>query len=243
MIQRIAKSGFTLLEVLISLMILGVVTVTIFTVFSQTLNTWRKAAADMEKYGNARAFLDRISLELSGATIDRWSSIYFAGFSGGSGPRGSSFDELYFVSNAVSGDFAEIGYWLAGDGTLMRYYRNANLEFDRTSYDLFSGAESLDEVTEEGVASNISGLFFSFWKDGSTAWNTSMPPMAPGALRTWDSRPGTTFAETSTPFSTADDLKLPKAVRITLLIKDTYTQKNEYFSTVVYIPEAEVHNP
>ena len=64
------KKGFTFLEVLISLMILSIVTVSIFAIFTQGLDVWRKAISDMRKYESARAFLDMISAELIGATIE-----------------------------------------------------------------------------------------------------------------------------------------------------------------------------
>lgn len=235
------KRAFTLLEVMVSLMILSVITVSIFTLFAQTLNTWTKAAADMEKYSNARAFLDRISSELTAATIDRWNSIYFIGYIGPSGVRSSTFDEIYFVSNTASGDLAEIGYWLDDQGYIQRYQRTAGLKFADPNYLLFSATAS-NTTTIQDMASNITGLYFCYWKEGDTAWPTAMPPVTPPALRIWDSRPGTTFVETITPSDANDDSKLPEAVRVTIRIKDNFTKNDEFFTTVVYVPEAEIHN-
>ncbi|MFC2140457.1 prepilin-type N-terminal cleavage/methylation domain-containing protein [Candidatus Auribacterota bacterium] len=233
-------TGFTLLEVLIALMVLSVIMVAIFTIFSQALNTWRKAAADMEKYGNARAFLDRISTELSGTTITSWDSIFFLGSIEGSGPIGTFNDELFFVSNMTTSSntashLAEIGYWLDDDDDkLYRYYRDTGLDFENLSYDLFTTSPLPADATIEVIAENIEKLFFSYWRTGATVWDFPVT----STLRTWDSR--TNAAISATPADFYDDGKLPKAIKITLTIKDKYTQNDENFSTVIYIPKAEL---
>ena len=222
------KRGFTFLEVLISLMILSVVTVSVFAIFTQGLDVWRKAITDMNKYANARAFLDTISAELLGATIDPWGNLFFLGTNmstGSTSPYSDDGDVLYFFSNVTttatnSTHLAEISYWFtrtsALTGDINRYINTTGIDFSDSGYTPFANPAA----TAEAVAANIVGLNFEYWHTTNGNFGKS----------NWD----------STNDSIADEYaKLPEAVRITVTIRDDFNRQNEDFSTVVYLPESE----
>lgn len=237
--KRKHNAGFTLLEILVSMMILGFLTVSIFTIFSQTINAWTKAAQDMRKYSNIQAFFDRISLELTASTINSWGTLYMVGYPAGVGcPQTTNDDAMFFVCNVSdmqgnqSGELVEIGYWLDPTGNIKRYYKGTNVDYSDPSYTLYSASPPNADI--ETIASGISMLYFCFWEEGTTDWRSLSDP---NCLRTWDSR--LSADSVMTPGYFEDDRKLPSAVKVVVMVRNDFNSVDEYFSTVIYIPESE----
>lgn len=232
-------AAFTLLEVLISMMILGFLTVSIFTIFSQTINAWTKAAQDMRKYANIQAFFDRISLELTAATINSWGTLYAVGYPGGVGcPYTTNDDAFFFTCNVSdmmgnqSGELVEIGYWLDPTGNIKRYYKGTDVDYSNPAYTLYTSAPPASDI--ETIASDVQMLYFCYWEEGTTSWKNLNDPTC---LRVWDSR--LNADSVMTPGYFVDDRKLPTAVKVVVMVRNDFNRVDEYFSTVIYIPESE----
>ena len=65
----VAKSGFTLTEILVAVTILAITVAAIYTSFKGGLTSWTKGTIRMERYQNARAALEMMSREISAAII------------------------------------------------------------------------------------------------------------------------------------------------------------------------------
>lgn len=239
--DRKKTAAFTLLEVLISMMILGFLTVSIFTIFSQTINAWSKAAQDMRKYSNIQSFFDRISLELTAATINSWGTLYAVGYKGGVGcPYTTTSDALFFVCNASdmmgnqSGELVEIGYWLDPTKNIKRYYKGTNVNYSNPSYTLFTSSPPDSDI--ETIASDIEFLYFCYWEEGTTSWKNLTDS---SCLRYWDSR--LSADSVVTPGLFFDDRKLPTAIKVVVMVRNDFNKTDEFFSTVIYIPESETY--
>ncbi|MBU4312588.1 MAG: prepilin-type N-terminal cleavage/methylation domain-containing protein [Candidatus Omnitrophica bacterium] len=151
------RTGFTLVEMLISLAILAMIVASTFTIFSSSSKSWQKGEARSERYHNARAAIGKISMELSQAVIREDGLCRFIGEK----------DEVKFVSfvSSSSGVFeaAEIEYWLDKERKFL--LRNEDIEPD---YD-FSTQDQSDIL-----ADNISELGFSYYDgvDWSDTWDS-----------------------------------------------------------------------
>ncbi len=64
------KAAFTLIELLASMAILGVMTVLLFSAFDQTSKAWLQGESRVETYSSARAALDYMSRELAQAMVN-----------------------------------------------------------------------------------------------------------------------------------------------------------------------------
>jgi len=62
-------AGFTLLELLAVMVILSLITASLFTIFRQGTDTWRRSAARTEVYLKARQILDMMAREVKGAVF------------------------------------------------------------------------------------------------------------------------------------------------------------------------------
>jgi len=63
----VKKKGFTLIEVLIAVLILGIVLTTVYASYSGTFRIIRETSRDAEAYSMARGALDRMSRDLQSA--------------------------------------------------------------------------------------------------------------------------------------------------------------------------------
>ena len=204
-----SPTGFTLLEVVISIGIL----VVIMTIVYNTFNSSMKAFTAMENQGNAyaqaRIVLSRMSEEIA--------SIYFSGQNRNTGLLGEDrdeydlpFDSLHFTSlshvrwvkDSKESELCEIGYYLEKN------------EETRESF-LFRREDwNVDGTLEEGgrpleLAEGVDGLNFRYY-DGDE-W-----------VDEWDSRIKN---------------ELPNAIEVVLIMRDP-RQKRIAFSSIFPIPMA-----
>jgi prepilin-type N-terminal cleavage/methylation domain-containing protein len=120
------RSAFTLIELLASLAILGLIMTMLFTVFEQVNKAWLNGENRVETFTQARAILDLMSRELSQAIAT--SKISFHG----------ELNKVYFVSPVNANpdnhaDLCEVGY-----------------EFDKTAYP-FTFTRKLTEPTTANI--------------------------------------------------------------------------------------------
>ena len=146
--------GFTLMEVMIALLILGMVISVIWASFSNTIESKDYVETGNELYHSARWALDRMSRDLASAYVyrDVVHNSAFIGISHDSGD-GSPMDELHFTSfaheklraNSAESDQCEISYFVMLDPDTGKniLYRREDPYIDTEP---MSGGESLELV-------------------------------------------------------------------------------------------------
>lgn len=128
---RERDGGFTLLEVLLAVLILGVVLTTVYAAFTGTFRVVREAGAEDEAYAMARTVFDRLARDLAGLAPYKGDYEFTAVLEESEGnqfPRLSfrSRGHISFHADDVPGTVAMIGYGVE-EGTeengyvLMRY--------------------------------------------------------------------------------------------------------------------------
>ena len=161
------QRGLTLVEILISTLLMAILATTLIFVFRSGQTTWGKTKRGTAIYQNARAALGEMSRGLSGALISDDNVIYFLGAD----------NQVDFVCSLESDegtqyDLCEIRYYLnAGDKEVMkRLERNPD-------FDLSGGGSSSD------LAFQVTALGFKYWGEATTDWDTD-------ALTSWNSGTG-----------------------------------------------------
>ncbi|MCK4325347.1 prepilin-type N-terminal cleavage/methylation domain-containing protein [bacterium] len=213
----VAKSGFTLTEILVAVTILAITVAAIYTSFKGGLTSWTKGTIRMERYQNARAALEMMSREISAAIIiaaDGSYQIDFYGVDNTETVSGETVDDDYlcFVApvreDPDEPDLRKVRYELDETNRQLRRGTDDSIDGDITSD--FSFAQ---------LALNVKSLNFQYY---DSSW-----------LDSWDSRD--TSAESGTNASTEDSL--PTAVKITITVQDELKQEEEQtFSATVYLP-------
>jgi len=165
---RVARKGFTLVEILVATTILVIAMASIYVSFQGGVTAWAKGTARMEVYLNARAALDMMSREISSAMVNDWPvatgrRMDFLGLSG-SGTN----DQLFFMNPSPTGDLYKIEYWRNGSD-LMRYYKvSTSVTFPPPTI-----------ANSDILIPDVTKLGFQYYKD-----STSSPQ------NTWDSQVG-----------------------------------------------------
>ncbi|MDO8489399.1 MAG: prepilin-type N-terminal cleavage/methylation domain-containing protein [Candidatus Omnitrophota bacterium] len=248
------RAGFTLIEGLIVLAILGLLIGTLYIVFNTGLASWKKSEARLEIYQNSRSALEIMTREISAAIINPTApnppganSIYFLGYNAPSGLRANNIGgEIYFVgpgnadnTNGKS-DLCEMGYWLyKGDENvtnstndpryyvLMRYY----VTDDRSEPPNPTPPPVHDFDYDSPPASG--NIFSTGSSDQVVARISSV---------TFEYFDGTTWQPTwSSRTGGAQAGTLPKAVRITLVAQENaptgggITPQSKTFQNIAYL--------
>jgi general secretion pathway protein J len=208
-----SDKGFTLIEILIAIAILGVIMTIVYGSFIQTRKVMGAAEASVEGYREIRAAFRLMTSDISMAFLSpqQKETTLFVGTDESAG--GTPADNLDFTAyshhrrdpEAKESDQTEIGYFLRKgleeESALMRR------EKKRIDASPLSGGKVYE------VSSNILGLDLRY-RDSEGAWSDS-----------WDSR-----ATEGTP-------RLPSAVEITLIVQDRHGLEHPY-RTVVELPLA-----
>jgi hypothetical protein len=131
----ISRSGFTLMELVISGMIILVVSVTVYAVFAGGIGVWKRAYLNRNKGHALRLVIDKITGELRNTF--QISSIPFEGT-----------EESVSFASVVDGQVCRVSYFLDEDGNLCRRVQSYSDVFrDKDSsgkfYKLFPGVEEL----------------------------------------------------------------------------------------------------
>jgi general secretion pathway protein J len=203
-----AATGFTLLEVVISVAILVVILTIVYNTFNSSIKAFTAMENQGDAYAQARIVLNRMSEEIG--------SIYFSGDKR-TGLLGEDrdeddlpFDSLHFTSlshirwakDSKESELCEIGYYLEKDNET-----GESFLFRREDW-------NVDGTLEEGgrpleLAEGVDGLNFRYY-DGQE-WADE-----------WDSRITGT---------------LPKAIEIVLVMRDP-TRERISFSSIFPVPTA-----
>ncbi len=213
-----APKGFTLMELLVSIAILSILSVSCYIAFDTGLKSWRKSESRVERYQNARAALDMMARELQAAFIITAGGIYrlkeiISVYPGG----------IYFTTSAieVTTNVYEVGY-------MRRTNDNVLLKEIQTPPNITEG-----DGTASELAQSIIGLEFDYGyynNAGRTIWAWAS---------TWDST-----ANSVSNYNKAGELKNPDgisdAIRIGLAVQDAKSYESaQSFYTIVYLPNAE----
>ena len=198
----LAATGFTLLEIVISVAILVVILTIVYNTFNSSIKAFTAMEKQGDAYAQARIVLNRLSEEVG--------SIYFSGENRNTGLLGEDrdendlpFDSLHFTSlshirwvkDSKESELCEIGYYLETDNET-----GESFLFRREDW-------NLDGTLEEGgrpleLAEGVDGLNFRYY-DGEE-WADE-----------WDSRITGT---------------LPKAVEIVLVMRDPRRERISFSS-------------
>lgn len=213
------RYGFTLVEISIVMAILAILSISLFTVFRISTDSWRRMEAKLMLYQNGRMALERIGKDLSSVFIEPASSVHFLAFDETDLPNprikpGTGKDEIFFIASPLSdetgSDVCELGYWFrASDNMLMRHYVRST---DGVAYDFAFDNGTLD--TSYAMASYITDLQFKYFDGATSAW-----------VDVWDSSVSAT---------------LPRAVKVTIKVKEDIADnpQERIFSTTIHLPNS-----
>jgi len=206
--------GFTLLEILIAIFILGIVLSTIYAAYSGTMTVIRDVNDSSRAYKMARIAIDRMSRDLSSLQ-----------------PFKGAFVLQSEKSMIGSREFGLLTFWSAahlvfeedeyvGPPALITYFVKENQDgsFSLWRSDIVQGKPSTDKKTDRGViiCENLQAFNLKFYDEGgreSDSWDTMVHSAGPPKSR------------------------VPVLVQIELvLVNDRDAEKPHKFVTKVYLP-------
>jgi len=180
LIEKKTPKGFTLLEVLVAIFVLGMISTLVWQSFAQTVKAKNYVEAGNEMYHQLRWTLDKITYDLSCAFIGKGENEGLAGFVGNSRFSGDGIphDELNFLSfshvrynpEEKSSDQCEIGYFIAQDPLTEKFTL-----FRREDYTLDGEHEGgeINELVEGILAFNIRYYDGESWYDNWDSRNAA----------------------------------------------------------------------
>lgn len=205
--------GFTLLEILIAIFILGIVLSTIYAAYSGTLTVIRDLEDDSRIYAMARITLDRMSGDLS--SLQRFGDAFVLQSEKsriGNREFGSisfwSAAHLAFEEELLSGYPASIAYFVKED-------KDGGFSLRRS--DIAGAAPALDKQTGDGIiiCENVQALNLMFYDEGGQYYDS------------WDTASS----------SASQQGKPPVLVQIELILKNARDAEKPYkFITRVFLP-------
>lgn len=212
-IHDLDSRGFTLLEILIAVFILGVVLSTIYAAYSGTLTVIRELDESSRAYAMARTTLDRISRDLS--SLQRFGDAFVLQSEKsriGNREFGSlafwSAGHLVFEEDGVPGSPASIAYFVKED-------KDGGFSLWRSDV---AGARPSPERTTGGgliICQNLQAVNFKFFDESGRDYDS------------WDT------SSSSEPQKN----KPPALVQIELILANTRDAEKPYqFTTRVFLP-------
>lgn len=243
MIRREAASAFTLVELLLSTAILGLLAIVLTSLVGAVSRAWTAGEQQISKFQDGRAVLELISRELSHAVISpKLQFVQNPSFPGGVSQRANS-DSIFWqapVAETGAGNLAEVGYYLAADYQLRRFFVPPS---DAANYQIFtspnqptaSAAPWVTTFVSDAVSTPVATGVLAFWvrsydiNGDLVPWLSSVAPGV-GSLKYNSAahfqpavagRP-TSFKYTN-PSSTAQAHLLPNAVELTIVTLDPQT--------------------
>lgn len=205
--------GFTLLEILIAIFILGIVLSTIYAAYSGTLTVIKELDDDSRAYQMARITLERMSGDLS--SLRRFGDAFVLQSEKrriGSREYGSisfwSASHLAYEEEALSGYPASITYFVGEN-------KDGHLSLRRS--DIPGAGPDKDKQTGGGIVicENVQALNFTFYDEGGQYYDS------------WDTASS----------SASQKGKPPVLVQIELILKNIRDAEKPYkFTTRVFLP-------
>lgn len=205
--------GFTLIEILIAIFILGVVLTTIYAAYSGTLTTIKQLDSESRIYQMARTTLDRMNRDLS--SLQRFGDVFILqserttiGKSEFGSLRLWSSSHLVFEPDEVPGAPATIAYFVKED-------KDGGFSLWRS--DIADSKPSTDAKTTGGViiCDNLQAINLKFYDEGG------------GEHDTWDTASQAEFQKG----------KPPALIQIELVLANAEDAEKPYkFKTRVFLP-------
>lgn len=202
MIAGRKEAGFTLIEIMMALAILGLIMALVSVSFTNTVRARQRIEGQMDLYQMGRLALDTISRDIASAYLSNTSAMLqeneITGFFGKDGTEGDApNDELHFVTLARSDllpgpDITEVGYFLTP-------IKDMDAKFLQRRVDPFPDLEISEGGTVYDLAELVVGLNFRYL-DHENQWND-----------TWD--------------SVMNEGILPQAVEVTINFKGLRGEK------------------
>lgn len=214
------QTGFTLLELIVSIAILSMVLVTIYSTLSMGSRTWEKGERDIEKIQRMRVIMDLLSREIKSAfpykvtpsELDTHKEFY--AFEGKK-------DSLSFVScvplHGGSGKLSWLTFWVEeGEGLVV-------VERDALRSDIFKERETIDKDAMVVLDASVTDIWFEYYRreDGGTGGETAEE-------ETWEE-----------VWDAEEEGTLPQAVNVTVTFLEKATRKeaeDEVYTRELVIP-------
>ncbi len=149
--SREERAAFTLIEVMVSTLILLLIILMFSSIFSNVSLVWREGLADIDRSNNGGIACDLIGRDIQSALLpanrSNTANLQFVVNPTGLGTSYSARDSIFFqapvVVGSTSGDIAEVGYFVQWDLTtasnprarLCRFYVNSS---DTTNFLIYS---------------------------------------------------------------------------------------------------------
>jgi hypothetical protein len=164
-----AREAFTLIEVLVSTMILLLIVLLFSSIFSNVSLVWRTGLADIDRSNNGGIACDMIGRDIQSALLpanrSSTTSLQFvvnpSGLSSSYSSRDSIFFQAPLVASSSGGDIAEVGYFVQWDmatagnprARLCRFYVNSS---DTTNFLIYNNPTAwITNTTITNVASAL----------------------------------------------------------------------------------------
>jgi general secretion pathway protein J len=208
------QEGFTLIEILLAVFIMGLVLSTVWAAYSGTMTLVKEMEYENKVYGMARAAMDRIIRDLSSVQpvagafnlqarkefigIHEFHSLFF-----------SSAGHLAFTENEIDGASARIGYFVEED--------SGGGSFTLRRSDLQDMKASLEKSRSQSfiICRNVESLILKFYDVSGREYDY------------WDSSSTTNEQQN----------KAPSAIKIELNMANFYDKEKPYkFMTKIYLP-------
>jgi len=164
--QRRSGAGLTLIEVLISLVILTIITVISFSIFKIMSDAWKQGTETMLEVQNARTFLEMMHKDVSSAFLGETDDIFFGG-----DENSLFFIMLENIDGEVS-DLIEVGYFK--ENSFICKHFQAEPDFDFLTSDL------KDVVCENVILFNLSYYNGEEW---TSEWNSKSTTKLPRSIK------------------------------------------------------------
>ncbi|HOE78801.1 MAG TPA: prepilin-type N-terminal cleavage/methylation domain-containing protein [Smithellaceae bacterium] len=176
--RRSPSRGFTLLEIMIAVFILGVVLTTIYAAYTSTLGVIRNIEDESVIYKMARGTLDRMARDLT--ALGRFDGKFFLR----SERKGIGVDEFGYLTFWSSSHLVFEPGELDGAPAMITYFvkRDKEGRFSLWRSDVLSSRPATESATDRGVVicQNIKGFAFRFFDEAGGQfdhWDTrSAPP-------------------------------------------------------------------
>jgi general secretion pathway protein J len=212
--DHLNSRGFTLIEIMIAIVILGMVLSTVYVAYSGTMKIVQEMEYESNIYKMARTTLDRLIRDLT--SIQQVGGVYkLQAETGtiGNHAFGSvifpSAAHLAFDENEMDGSMAQIGYFVEED--------EGGGNFSLRRSDLLNLSSTKEKSKSGGyvICRNINSLNFKFYDSNGKDYDS------------WDSASNTN----------AQKGKVPLAVQIEISLVNTYNMEKPFlFMTKVFLP-------
>jgi prepilin-type N-terminal cleavage/methylation domain-containing protein len=185
------KRGFTLLEMLVSMVILALLVITMTTLVDSATRLWRSSEGRTDACREARAALSVLARDLRNAVAGTNASLIKFNLQAGAANTNYGSNVFFLASLPYSAqetnsksDVCEVGYFLALDRTpastnktlnLYRYFRDSNQTFSNLASGILFANIATGESGEELLARNVVGMTIKPVSANSGAWADFAP--------------------------------------------------------------------